>query len=329
MRKLDLILDTDVGSDCDDMMALAYLVYAKRHLGVTLRAVTHSYDCPLALPVMRAMLRELGEALPPFGRMPCEPRTQSNYCAAVAERFVTAADAAPAADAVKVLRRALTESHEAVLCGIGPMTNLAALLSSEGDEISPLDGIALVRRHCSRAVVMAGRFADRADGVREAEWNVKCDVAAAQIMVAQCPVPLYFLPFEMGEDVLTGGPVMELYGESTPLSLSFVRFGKTRERGGRPSWDPMTALFAVEGEADRFACMRGRVTVDQAGVTRFAPQAEGLHRVICLQARADVTARGQKARIAAYIDACAMRLYAEKIEKAPNGMEFLQNRGIT
>ena len=37
-RPTDVILDTDLGSDCDDAMALAYLAYAVRKGTVTLRA---------------------------------------------------------------------------------------------------------------------------------------------------------------------------------------------------------------------------------------------------------------------------------------------------
>ena len=37
MKNLDLILDTDVGLDCDDMVAIAYLIYAKKNFGLNIQ----------------------------------------------------------------------------------------------------------------------------------------------------------------------------------------------------------------------------------------------------------------------------------------------------
>lgn len=312
MKKLDLIFDTDVGSDCDDMMALAYLVYAKRYLNVDIKAVTHCHNCPNGVPTIRAFFRHLGEDIPPLGKMPGEQVVRDNYSHAVAERFATEEDFAPTLDAVKVLRRALAESEDAVICAVGPFTNIAALLESAGDEISELDGVALMRERCAKLVVMGGGFVPSADGRPSLEWNAKVDIAATQTMVRLCPVPLVFSPFEVGLDMLTGKPMMEKYGEETPLSLSFLRFGDTAARGGRHSWDPATAVYAVEGAGDRFEeSPRGTVTVDDEGRTVLHADPAGLHSVLCIKVPDGVSEQECKNEIAAYIDGCAMRVYEE------------------
>jgi len=312
MNRLDLIFDTDVGSDCDDMMALTYLVYARRYRNVDIKAITHCHNCPNGVPAIRALFRHLGENIPPLGKMPGEQVVRNNYSRAVAERFGMEEDFAPTPDAVKVLRRALAESENAVLCAVGPFSNIAALLESDGDEISPLDGVSLVRERCAKVVVMGGSFVPSADGRPSPEWNARIDIAATQTMVRLCPVPLVFSPFELGENMLTGKPMMDQYGEKTPLSLSFICFSDTLARGGRHSWDPATAVYAVEGVGDLFEeGPRGTVTVDNEGRTILTPNPTGLHSVLRIKIHDGMSLQACKNEIAAYIDECAMNVYEE------------------
>ena len=49
MEKIDLIFDTDAGSDCDDIMAMAYLLYAKRNLNINIKAARFTGSAPLNL----------------------------------------------------------------------------------------------------------------------------------------------------------------------------------------------------------------------------------------------------------------------------------------
>ncbi len=309
MKKLDFILDTDVGCDCDDMMALAYLIYAKRHLNVNIKAITHSNTCKSGIPCIRAMFRELGEEIPVMGEMYCDLEVYDNYSGIVAEKFAAPEDFEPAEDAARVLRRALAESEKAMLCAIGPFTNIAKLLESEGDDISPLDGIALVKEKCEKLVVMAGGFVVGEDGRNIPEWNVKVDIGASQRMVKLCPVPMVFLPFEAGLDMLTGGPAMEKYGEDNVLSLSFNRCFDTKERGGRHSWDPATLVYAIEGCKDFFVeGEKGTVTVDEEGRTEFTAGG-GMHSFLTIHTAEGLDEQAAKDRVAAYIDACAMEIY--------------------
>ena len=315
MKTLDLIFDTDVGSDCDDMMALAYLVYAKRYRNIRIKAITHCHNCPNGIPAIRALFRHLGEDIPPLGKMPGEQVARNNYSRAVAERFGMEEDFAPTPDAVKVLRRALAESEDAVLCAVGPFSNIAALLESTGDEISPLDGVSLVREKCAKVVVMGGCFVPSADGRPSPEWNARVDIAATQTMVRLCPVPLVFSPYELGENMLTGKPMMDKYGGDTPLSLSFLSFSDTAAKGGRHSWDPATAVYAVEGAGDRFEeSPRGTVTVDDEGRTIMHADPAGLHSVLRIKMHDGMSLQACKNEIAAYIDGCAMRVHDERTQ---------------
>lgn len=307
MKEKEIILDTDVGSDCDDMMAIAYLVHATKKFGVSLDAITYSHTCPHAIAAIRALLRSLGSPIPPIGRMDCEWQEKENYSKAVAKKFAVKQDYQDVPPAVKVLRQALVKSEKAVLCAIGPLTNIANLLTSQADEISPLNGVELVKEKCERLVVMGGRFTDEENGERLPEWNFRIDIKGTKTVVELCPVPAVFLPFEVGVKVLTGGVIMDKYGEDTPLSLSFLKFGDTKERGGRFSWDPITAVYAVEGCKDWLEeSVSGKVYVDENGVSRFVEQENGLHKILRFNSKREqaeiIVELGE------YIDNCALEI---------------------
>lgn len=310
MKPLDFILDTDAGGDCDDMMALAYLAYAQRHLNVRIRAVTNSNACPGGPDLIRVFFEQLGQPVPMLGGPVGNAQSYDNYCTSVLNRFGGSVREYP--DAVTVLRRALAESENAVLCAIGPMNNIAALLESQPDEISSLDGVALMREHCVRLIVMAGGFTPGEDGRNIPEWNALVDAAATQKMVALCPVPIVFLPFETGLDMLTGGPMMDKYGENTPLSYAYVHYADTREIGGRHSWDPATMVYAVEGCRDFFAeSACGTVEVDEEGRTMLHEDPNGLHRYLTILPHDGLTEQQCKDRIAEYIDRLVLAIHAQ------------------
>lgn len=307
----DVILDTDLGSDCDDMMALAYLVFATHEREACLKAVVHSNGCPEGPDAIRVFFENLGEPVPLIGKAVTKMKAYDHYCKEIVERFDRASDPHTYNDAVTVLRRALTESENAVICAIGAMTNIAALLESKPDAISPLDGVTLVRERCSKLVLMSGSFDSEDERI---EWNVRLDISAARTVVMRCPVPIAFLPFETGVHVITGGPVIKAFGESTPLSLSFCRFPGVLQKGGRPSWDPATVLYAVEGCGEYFVeTPPGTVAVEDSGKTVYIPNGMGKHRILHICDRDGKGRRQAAVGLAAYIDECTMRIYQKQL----------------
>lgn len=310
MKKIDFIFDTDIGADCDDVMALAYLVFAKRNLGLDLKAVCVSNGCEYGVSALHAFFEDLSEEVPPIGS-PAKPlKAYEGFCPLLAKNFGSRKEPMKAENSVKVMRRALVNSENAVICGVGAFTNVAALLDSEPDELSSLDGVELVRQKCSRIVLMAGIFEE---GNERIEWNVHLDIEATRTVVQKCPVPLAFLPSETGIGILTGKPAIEKYGDKTPLTASFLDRKSVRETLTRPSWDPATAVYAIEGCRDFMKeSPRGTISVDESGKTTFKEDENGLHTVILLnvggeKSRADCEILGAK-----YIDDCALWVYGDR-----------------
>ena len=307
---LNVIFDTDAGSDCDDMMALGYLIQAQKEKKIKINAVTYSHVCPYGAAALRATFRYFGEDAPPVGVMVGGMGLDDRYAQKVAESFATEEDKAPAEPAVTVLRRALAECDgKTTVCAVGPLTNIGALLESQPDGISPLNGIELVAEKCDRLVLMAGLFTPNSKGEVTAEWNVKCDISAARIVADSSPVPIAWLPFETGWDMITGIPMIEKYGEASPIALSFILFPSAKN--GRHSWDPATALYTVEGCKDFFIERHGRVTVNENGVTSIVDNKLDNNCVLFINT-ATVNETEMKAKIAEHLNNSVMKLHKNR-----------------
>ncbi len=311
---IDLIFDTDAGADCDDVMALTYLTYAARRRMIRIVAVTHCLDTPYGVPAIRSFFRFFGEAVPPVGRMVGGAHIPDNYVKGMAEKFATGADFDDAEPAARVLRRALMQSENGcVICAVGQFTNIAALLDSEPDDISPMTGAELVKEKCRELVVMAANLRSK-----EPEWNVKWDVPAAKTMFARCAAPITVLPFETGINMITGGKLVEKYADSTPLTLSFTLFNRKvcahscdPKRAGRHSWDPAAAVYAVEGVKEfLIKSERGRIELNDEGGAIFIRSVDGNVSVLWPNATDGISEQEAKDRMAAYIDECAAAVLA-------------------
>lgn len=304
MKNVNFILDTDVGCDCDDVIAIAYLIYAKRKFGFNFKAITHANGAgTTGLSAISSIFNYYGEELPPLGEETGKFVNDTDSYAYAMENKFGKYDGKffPAKD---LLRKTLSECEDnsVIICAIGPFTNISNLLLSNGDEYSPLSGVDLVKKKVKKLVVMAGQFKET-----WAEWNVKVDVPASQNMVGLCPVPMYFLPYEVGENMITGGPIMKACGEDNPVALSLIKmhFGDVDKYGGRHSWDPASAVYAIEGVKDFFVeSTSGKVTVDDDGKTTFTPCENGLHKILSLKEKSGLNERQLKDVVAKYIDDC-------------------------
>lgn len=273
-----IILDTDIGIDCDDMIALAMLLNLQKKGECALRAITLSTARRGAAAAVRAVCEYYGAPCPPIGQYRGEPLKadyRNTYAAAVCERFGCNDDAD---DAVSLLRKTLSSVTEKCLfVAIGPQCNLASLMRSQPDAVCALSGMELIREKVERVYIMGGCF----DGSLPcAEFNIEQDIPSAICVGSECPVECVYLPFEAAADILTGkGTLLE---QNSPVGLSVrllfqVEFpALTEESMERSSWDPVTALLAVRGFGE-YACRvkRGSVEVTPDGATRFCEKEGG------------------------------------------------------
>ncbi|MBQ8163334.1 MAG: nucleoside hydrolase [Clostridia bacterium] len=309
MEKLDFILDTDAGADCDDMLAMSYLIYAKRFLKVNIKAVTHALSTGDGVVAIRSFFRCFGEKAPETGHMIKGANLNDNYCKYIVKEFATKKDHKGTECAARVLRKALASSkNKCVICAIGQLTNISALIRSEPDDISPLDGVSLIKEKCAKIVLMAGLFLDNENGEREPEWNVRWDVAAARDVFDFKGVPIATIPWETGVKIYTGKDLESRVKERNPLLVAFERFLNESIKGGRDSWDPVTALYAVEGTKDFLKeSAKGHVCVKDNGATYFEEAADGNTVIVTVNSTSE-NDQAVRDTIAKYIEDCVDKI---------------------
>jgi purine nucleosidase len=178
MDKIPILLDTDIGSDIDDAVALAYLLRQPRCelIGITTVTGEPEKRAALADAICQAAGRPdvpIHVGLPtPLLIAPKQP--QAPQFAALTERWPHRTfPATPAA--IDFLRQTIrARPGEITLLAIGPLTNIAVLFALDPEIPGLLKNL----------VLMGGWFFDRP----RPEWNIANDPNAAQ-MVFQAPVP--------------------------------------------------------------------------------------------------------------------------------------------
>ena len=273
MKKI--ILDTDIGVDCDDAVAIALLLGLQKRNLCQLLGVSTSTARSGATSAVRAILDYYGETDIPCGRMytpflPCDHT--NNYAQKLMDKYNK-----PEAEeeSVHLIRRLLANATEKVtLVAVGPLTTIAKLLQSEPDELSSLSGMDLVKEKVDTFYTMSGRFIHNFG-----EWNVVQDIPSARFVFDNMPVNTIVSPGELGDVVYTGSSVAGR--ENHPVLDSLIGFFEEQENYTptevymRQSWDPLTCYAAVLGMDDFNISEKGDAKIDEFGVSTFTPNENG------------------------------------------------------
>lgn len=286
-----ILLDTDIGPDCDDAAALAMLnIYMSRGKCEIL-GLGHCTSNPYGAGAIDAICRYYGHSEIPIGTFKGEGFLDGDECKRynkyLTENFPNRYRESQPEDAVDMYRRILAAEQDGsvLFIAIGPLNNLSDLLNSKADGYSPLDGRELVEKKVKRLVLMAGNFSENDallgligdenedyNGNPGAEYNVVCDGEAAKNVVLNWNTPKYFLGFECGL-IETCGVLQEKAAEDNPVRTAYKLY---TENGSRPSWDLFTVLCALEPESDYFCLSEsGKAYVTKNCRTVLAPSSDG------------------------------------------------------
>ncbi len=169
--KEKILLDTDIGSDIDDAIALAYLLSNPECelAGITTVSGKVEERCMIA----DVICRKAGKNIPilPGARDPIiiEQRKKDVPQSKALSRF-DYTTSYPVGEAIGFMRKTIRENpNQIILLTIGPLTNIALLFKVDPEIPSLLKGL-----HC-----MAGWFFNEKRGV---EWNIGCDPHAFYIV---------------------------------------------------------------------------------------------------------------------------------------------------
>jgi len=277
-----IIFDTDIGNDIDDALALAMIHALETRGEAKLLAVTTTKDNRYAGPFIDLVDTFYGRPGIPIGTVrDGKTRDDGTYLRPVVESGFyphTLADSQKAPDAVAVLRRTLAaeKDHSVVIVQVGFSTNLARLLDSRPDTSSMLPGRELVRSKVRFISAMAGHFP-----TGPAEYNVKTDVEAARKLFTGSPVPIVFSGYEVGLKILYPASSIEhdfSYTPHHPIADAYRAYKPMPY--DRPTWDLTAVLYAVRPKQSFGVSPKGRVEVDDKGVTSFKEDKSGLDQYL-------------------------------------------------
>ncbi|MEQ9065529.1 MAG: nucleoside hydrolase [Gimesia chilikensis] len=288
-----VIFDTDISGDVDDVLALAMLHTLADRGECELLAVTISKINPLTGPFTDAVNTFYGRGEIPIGVTRDAQRRESRYLKLVNEKDeeewryphdVRSNEDLP--DAVTALRKTLMAQpdHSVVLIQVGLAANLADLVESKADEISPLSGKELIRQKVSLVSVMAGAFEPIDGNQHFLEANIRNGIKSMQRFVNQWPreVPVIWSGFEIG--IAVRYPRESIARDFSYRSHHIVREAYLLHSGpehDRPSWDLTSVLYAVRPDDGYFTLSQpGRVTVEDDGFLKFQPEELGRDRYL-------------------------------------------------
>ncbi len=274
VKPLNVIFDTDIGNDIDDVLALQMLLNYEKSGHINLLGVTICKDHEKTVPFVDGYCRFNGRNDIPIGLVSDGVTPEDNFyllptLAAqyngrpLLEPVRTVADGIP--EAYKLIRQLLVSAEDGgvVIVAVGPLTNIGRLLDSGPDEISPLTGKELVKDKVCRIITMAGAFEMGYDMV---EWNVLCDVGNARKTFELSPVPLTTSGYEVGcalkyphQSILAdfGTP------EAHPLCVAYQHYSQMPY--DRETWDLTAVLEAVEPGKWFDVSQAGKIILDEKG----------------------------------------------------------------
>lgn len=257
-----IIFDTDMGSDCDDVGALALLhAYADEGKAEIVGCVFSSGRVPYGAAIIEAINIYYGRPDIPVGayqgddlgdpvdKMNAEKL--ANDTAAYGNSIVHNHDAP---DQTKMCRKLLVEQpdNSVIYLTVGHTKGLYDLLVSGPDDVSSLSGSQLIERKIAKWVAL-GPLANNRDGRYVEEWNFSRNGTApyTKHLVENMPIPSVFI--HAGPTVLTGKSLASTPPGNIVRTAYEQWLKKTMNKtlaDQRSSWDLTAVYLAIEGLGD-------------------------------------------------------------------------------
>lgn len=252
-----LVLDTDLGSDVDDVLALAVILGSP---SLQLDAITTVYgDTRLRARLTRYALDRAGAELPVAVGSSETLSGKEVWWAGWEGELVPDLDTVGLDAALDA--HALLAATPTVLA-IGPLTNLGQVLAGD--------------HRVEHVVAMGGYFGSDPD---RSEHNVSSDAVAAAAVV-RSGVPVTMIGWEQTTRVRLGADELAAFdhGDFGSFLAAEVRaFWRHVGETSNAPHDPLAVLMITD--PGLFTFTAGTITVRPDGLTRFAP-GDGPHRIV-------------------------------------------------
>ncbi len=265
----NVILDTDIDSDVDDVQALAMLHSFQKSgiidlLGVVVTSSdSYSYQCVDAINTFYQRPDI------PIGFLKQQETLDnlSKYTKQVSAAFPhDLTSITQTTESARVYRKLLMESEDnsVVIVTIGHLTSLQNLLQSEGDDISQLTGKELVEKKVKKWLCMGGTYPEG----KEANFY-RPDPASTVYCLENWNKEVVFCGWEVGNQILTGGAYLKSrLNKHNPVYLGYELYNNF---AGRPAWDQVAIMLLDEAKISLYFDINhnGYVSVHEDGSNQW------------------------------------------------------------
>jgi len=236
---VNIIFDTDMGSDCDDAGAMAVLhTLADRGEANILAVIFSSGRNPYGVGVCDAINTYYGRGNLPLGQYKKDdvgdPRDSFSRVVATNTKTYGHDIVSTAPDLLEVYKKVLEKQpdNSVTMVTVGHPHALSHLIDDPA-------GLNLVRLKVVRCISMAG-----APDTPQNEWNF-CQPGMEKYVanvLKNWPTPHYFSP--AGEEVITGNRKLPDTPRENPVREVYKHYNDALHKG-RSSWDQLAVLAAV------------------------------------------------------------------------------------
>lgn len=267
-KPIQIIYDTDIDLDVDDVGALALLHALEDNGEAKLLGVICDSPTPYAATTVAAVNEYYGNPEIPIGDMPMEEYV---YDKSFAKRYYNYAVNTPFENfnlpmfrkyntniksrkdvwnGVELYRKLLAEAEDksVVIVAVGLLTVLEDLMYSKPDKYSKLNGKELIAKKVGSLVCMAGDDQPKPNRV-DFNWGFEGRGDAERIS-QQWPSTLVISP--LGGNVQTGDRLTKVSPQDNPVRVAYELFLAKKPNRNRSSWDQIAAYYAVRGAGNLF-----------------------------------------------------------------------------
>ena len=263
-----LLFDTDIGSDIDDAVALAYLLIQPSIdlLGVT----TVTGEARKRAALASRLITIAGQAVPIFPGFEApreiatrQPIAQQAVKLSSAQLIGTDRPHNPEVAIDFMANTIRANPFEVTLLAVGPFTNVARLFEKYPD----------ISRLLKALVIMGGKYSDYPTPWGPSEWNGIIDPAATALMFAQAECPIRAFGLDITWQVSMNAEQVSRAFATHPLLREVRRWSEVwfAERDALHFHDPLAAVSLIDPSVCTFK--QGQVAVDlslgREGFTQF------------------------------------------------------------
>ena len=290
-----VIIETDMGNDVDDALAVALAYCGDKEGKIDLRMVSNhkmSKTAPEFIDIINTWYG-FDKTIVANSSTPVMNNQYTDYTDAVVNKKDSLGMPAYKrsgkyvggySDPVDSYRKILSESDDnsVVIVSLGFSTTLAQLLDSKEDKYSSLSGRDLIAKKVKYLSLMAGSYGKEdtlmVNGKRETlfdktkkrcEFNVANDIPALDKVLKDWPVRIYQIPFEIGPMVMY--PKTVVADRVGPVFDAYRAYRK--KPFDRPTWDLLAVAYVLDPQLFNQS-EAGTVTIDENGFNHFYPASD-------------------------------------------------------